>query len=199
MSDQKAHKYYPAEDDAQLKKVCIDYFPGIILLTLYIQARKSLRPTKYRSSLQPGTVLILLAGRFRGKRVILLRQLSGGVLLITGPFRSNGVPLRRVNHRYVIATSTIVDISGVDNKLLDKVSEEDYFTKGKESRGKGEEDFFKQGEKPQKKEIDSSKVDDQKAVDKAIMANVRKVENLSQYLSSSFSLRRSERPHVMVF
>jgi len=182
MSTQKASKYYPAEDDSQPKKT-----------------RKTLRPTKYRDNLKPGTVLILLAGRFRGKRVILLKQLTGGALLVTGPFKVNGVPLRRVNHRYVLSTSTVVDIKGVDSKVIDKVSAEGYFTKGKESKAKGEEAFFKQGEKPEKKQVDSSRAEDQKAVDKALLANIKKVDNLSHYLGSSFSLRKGQQPHAMVF
>src|SRR5690606_6883079 len=112
---------------------------------------KTNHPTKLRASLQPGTVLILLAGRFRGTRVVLLRHLSQGVLLVTGPFKINGVPLRRVNARYVIATSAKVDLKGVDQKTLEKVSEADYFTKDKkaEKEQKGEEAFFKHGEKPE--------------------------------------------------
>ncbi|KAF2205541.1 hypothetical protein GQ43DRAFT_362167 [Delitschia confertaspora ATCC 74209] len=181
MTDIKASKYYPAEDDLQMKK-----------------ARKTAHPTKYRESLQPGTVLILLAGRFRGKRVVLLRHLSQGVLLITGPYKSNGVPLRRVNHRYVIATSTVVDVTGIDAAVLDKVSKDEYWAREKDGKSKGEDDFFKEGE-VQKKEVDPERAEDQKTVDRALIANIKKVADLEQYLRSDFSLRSNERPHEMVF
>jgi large subunit ribosomal protein L6e len=54
-----------------------------------------------------------------------------------------------VNARYVIATSAKVDISGLDEKTLEKVGGESYFTREKKSGKKGEEEFFKQGEKPE--------------------------------------------------
>merc|ERR1711964_736535 len=72
---QKARKFYPAEDEAVARKV-----------------RKTIRTSTPRASLTPGTILILLAGRFRGKRVVLLNTLDQGVLLVTGPLRSTVSP-----------------------------------------------------------------------------------------------------------
>ncbi|SPN96765.1 probable ribosomal protein L6.e.B, cytosolic [Cephalotrichum gorgonifer] len=177
---QKAQKWYPTDDEPQKK-----------------QHRKALRPWTPRSTLQPGTVLILLAGRFRGKRVVLLKALDQGVLLVTGPFKINGVPLRRVNARYVIATSYRVDVSSLDAAKIEEISQPKYFVGEKEKDKAGEEAFFQQGEKPVKKEVSKTRVEDQKAIDKALIASIKKVEFLPSYLAASFSLRKGDKPHEM--
>jgi hypothetical protein len=84
-----------------------------LMLTELLQARKTIRPTTLDHSLRFSAGLILFTGGFHGKRVMDLKPLSGGVR-VTGPMKVNGVPLRRVNARYVIATSAGVDLAGVD-------------------------------------------------------------------------------------
>lgn len=57
----------------------------------------------------------------------------------TGPYKVNGVPLRRVNQAYVIGTSTKVDISGVNAEKYD----DKYFVRQVEKKQKkGESEFF---------------------------------------------------------
>lgn len=147
-----------------------------------------------RSSLVPGTVVILLAGRFRGKRVVYLKSLEDNTLLVTGPFKANGVPLRRVNARYVIATSTKVDVAGVD---VSKFNVE-YFAREKTPRAKkSEADFF--DENQPKKEIKQERIADQKSVDAALLSAIKKTPLLKQYLSSSFSLKNGDKPHLLKF
>lgn len=95
VSTDRAPAFYPSED-VKLPKA----------------SRKTVKPTKIRASITKGTVLILLAGRFRGKvriplppfpplhrapvanlflahskRVVTLGTLPSGLLLVTGPFK----------------------------------------------------------------------------------------------------------------
>jgi len=153
------------------------------------------RAPRLRSSITPGTILIVLSGRFRGKRVVFLKQLKSGLLLITGPFKLNGVPLRRINQAYVVATSTKVDVSSI--KIDDKFND-DYFRRPvKEKKKKTETEFFA-AEKEQK-QIDKHRVEDQKAFDAPVLALVKKTPSLKEYLKSKFTLHNGEYPHRLVF
>jgi large subunit ribosomal protein L6e len=179
VSLKKAPRFYPAHD-----------------ISLPVRAYKTIRPTKLRASITPGTVLILLAGRFRGKRVVFLKQLASGLLLVTGPYKINGVPLRRVNQAYVIATSTKIDLSKV--KIDDKFND-DYFKRPKAAKSKKptEAEFF--GDKDQKPKLAEGRAADQKAVDAPILAAIAKVPMLGAYLNARFSLSKGQAPHALKF
>jgi len=155
-------------------------------------------PTKLRKNITPGTVLIVLAGKFRGKRVVFLKQLQSGLLMITGPFKINGVPLRRVNQAYVIATSTKIDIKGVD---VSKIND-DFFKAEKAAApaagGKKEEKFLETKEK-EKVHRSQAKKQEQKRVDDALKPIIAKVPDLKKYIGAKFSLTNGQQPHNMKF
>ncbi|KAG0168448.1 hypothetical protein DFQ28_003235 [Apophysomyces sp. BC1034] len=171
---EKAARFYPAEDVPQPKV-----------------SRKSAKAPTLRASITPGTIVILLAGRYRGKRVVVLKQLDSGLLLVTGPFKVNGVPLRRVNQAYVIATSVKMDLAAVK---LDAKFNDAYF---KKSAAAKKVEFL--GEEQKKAAFPESKAADQKVVDKALLEVVVKTPFLRQYLASTFSLSKGQFPHAMKF
>merc|ERR1712224_142047 len=171
----KATRYYPAED----------------VKTKLGNHHNTTKLTKLRASITPGTVLILLAGRFMGCRVVFLKQLDSGLLLISGPFRVNGVPLRRVPQSYVIATKTSVDISGVS---IPKEVTDALFTKPKSTKKKSDELFFV---KEKETSIDESRKKLQSSVDDKLIAAVKKTPLLEEYLKAKFSLQKGDMPHKM--
>ncbi|XP_066602796.1 large ribosomal subunit protein eL6 [Prorops nasuta] len=159
----------------------------------YKDHRRYLRPT-----LTEGTICILLAGPHKGKRVVFLKQLKSGLLLVTGPFHINACPLRRVSQNYVIATSTKIDLSKF--KLPEHINDE-YFKRKRDKRAKKEEGDIFSKKKEEYKPSEQKKVD-QKEVDKAIIAAIKQHKDkklLFTYLSAMFGLRSSQYPHRMKF
>ena len=174
--------------------------------------------TTLRKSITPGTIVIMLAGRFRGRRVVVLKQLpNNGPLVVTGPFKYNGVPLRRVNSRYVIATSTKIDVSAVDTT---KVTNDLFKREAAGKAAKGEKDFMGDKDKkaaeagakktakatkskgPNGGKVSEERKNLQKAVDTALIAALKKDEVGKQkvgYLKSVFTIMPNDQPHRMKF
>ncbi|XP_062504835.1 large ribosomal subunit protein eL6-like [Corticium candelabrum] len=175
---ERRKRYYPTED-----------------LPRPLKHRKNPKPAKLRSSITPGTVLILLAGIHRGKRVVFLKQMKSGLLLVTGPFKLNGCPLRRVDQAYVIATKTQVPLD--DLKVPARLTDE-ALKREKKKKSKRAEDMFDSTREETYKPSQERK-DDQKAVDQQVLESVKKVPQLKSYLSSIFSLKKGQYPHSMVF
>jgi len=160
---------------------------------------KRAKPVKLRRSITRGTVLILLAGRYRGRRVVFLKQLPSGLLLVTGPFKLNGVPLRRVNQAYVIATSTKIPLATIvesESKIDDK-----YFKvqDGAKHGKKTEQHFFGQFGVAGKSKPSEPRAANQKAIDAPIVEAVKKVPLLKAYLKTAFSLKKGQYPHQLKF
>lgn len=177
-------KSYPTEENSRKLRTNTKAFS---------QHKHSLRKT-----ITPGTVLILVAGRHAGKRVVFLKQLSSGLLLVSGPFKLNGCPLRRINQNYVIATSTKVDISKVT--LPENVNDK-FFNRVKARKQKPTEGelFEKSKEKyTVNEERKAAQVNVDKQLLAAIKANKEKTK-LSAYLKSKFSLSNRQYPHLMKF
>ena len=174
----KAPKFYPADD-----------VPAKVPSA---RAAASKGVAKLRKTLTPGTVVIMLAGRFRGRRAVFLKQLASGLLLVSGPYGVNGVPLRRVNQSYVIATSTKVSIDAVDGKIDDSFFGKAKMSKSQKKKSK-EADFFAEGAAAP---VISA---ERKAAQEKVDAGIKLDATMKKYLKAKFSLSKHQAPHAMKF
>ena len=69
---QRVNKY---KTENKSLKQCKNWYPTTTNKK-FSRACKAPKAAKLRSDITPGTVLILLAGRFRGRRVVFLKQTS---------------------------------------------------------------------------------------------------------------------------
>jgi large subunit ribosomal protein L6e len=177
-------------------KLAKNWYPVSDAKRHFKRKSKTVRAARLRKDITPGQVLIVLSGRFRGRRVIFLKALESGLLLVTGPYKLNGVPLKRVNQAYVIATRTKVTLGSLPG--LDKVNDEFFTKRVAIKRGTNASDFFEDGKK-KKERITDERRNAQNAVDTEVVKSVKAVPQLREYLQNRFALKSGDKPHLMQF
>ena len=169
-----------------------NWYPVTTVKQHFKRQCKKPHESKLRKDLQEGQIVILLSGRFRGKRVVYLKKLQSGLLLVTGPYKLNGVPLKRVNQAYVLPTCTKVELADVAKDVTD-----DLF-KRVDVKRENEKDFF---EDPavKKGRITDDRKNAQIKVDTEVKKAVDGVPMMKEYLRNRFALKNGDKPHLMKF
>ena len=181
-----------AEENKSLK-LKKNWYPVSNLKSHFKRQCKAPKASHISAPLTPGQIVIILSGRFRGRRVVYLKKLESNLLLVTGPYKYNGVPLKRVNAAYVLPTNTKLNINAeiaknINDKFFDRVDIE---------RTK-EEDFFEDKEK-KKGRISEDKKKLQTEVDAEVKKAVDGVPMMKEYLRNRFALKNGDKPHLMKF
>ncbi|KAL0232060.1 hypothetical protein PCE1_003056 [Barthelona sp. PCE] len=128
--------------------------------------------------LTPGRVCIVLAGKYRGYRSVVVKTTESGLAVVSS-FALNGMPMRRVNPAYLMPTSTHLDVD------FSALNVEQY-----------NDEFFQTKNEGLTEERKAA----QKAVDGAILGGVKKApKHMKAYLKSRFTLRNGDYPHMMKF
>jgi large subunit ribosomal protein L6e len=187
----KARRNNLKEENKTLKN-SKDWYPVTDTKKRSKRACKVPRLAKLRKGVTPGVVLILLSGRFRGRRVVFLKQLPSGLLLVTGPYQINGVPLKRVNQAYVIPTKTNVSLSKIPQ--VDKINDQ-FFNRVK----RDESVLIPKDDKEKRERITEERRSAQNAVDTEVSKTIKSVPFLKQYLQNRFSLKNGQQPHLIEY
>ena len=191
LAKRKESRKKNAEENKGLK-LKKNWYPVSDLKGHFVRKCKAPKKTHISSEFTPGQIVILLSGRFRGRRVVFLKKLESGLLLVTGPYKYNGVPLKRVNPAYVLPTNTKLTIENVAEKVDDKLFIKKFVKREKE------EDFF-EDEKTKKERISNERKSAQTEVDTKIKSAVDAVPMMKEYLRNRFALKNGDKPHLMKF
>jgi large subunit ribosomal protein L6e len=115
-------------------------------------------------------VVVVLEGVFASKRVVFLKSLENHLALCAGPRSINGVPLFKIDERYLFATSTVlstdVDISVDESSVL--ITERDVYAMP----------------------ADAEMSEEEEKIDSALAQAAGKENFLKAYLSASFEISK---------
>lgn len=153
-------------DDAKL--YCPDDIPAFVEK---YKSRTAAKPRVRRHDLVKGMVVVVLEGVFASKRVVYLKKLDNNLALCTGPKSINGVPLFKIDERYLLATLTVLDIGtniSVDEKNVFLSKRDDHSA-------------------PMDADVDA-----EKETDAAVAKAVKNVEFMKAYLSEPFEIDSSK-------
>jgi len=119
---------------------------------------------------------------------------------VTGPYKLNGVPLKRVNAAYVIPTRTSIKLPTLST--LESVN--DLFFKKQDEKKAGDKKekkaaVFFDDPKARKERITETRKNSQNLIDTEISKVIKDVPNLRDYLRCRFALKNGDRPHQMNF
>ena len=192
LAKRKESRKKNAEENKGLK-LKKNWYPVSDLKGHFVRKCKVPKKTHISAELVPGQVVILLSGRFRGRRVVFLKKLESGLLLVTGPYKYNGVPLKRVNAAYVLPTNTKLKV----NEKVGESIKDDFFKRVKIDV-KDEKDFFVE-DKVKKERVTEERKKAQNEVDTEVKKAVDEVPMMKEYLRNRFALKNGDKPHLMKF
>lgn len=145
------------------------------------------RMTKMRKSMTPGRVAVCLIGPYTSKKVVVLKQLGSGLVL--GACMNND-SVRRFPQKWLMATSSTVNLSGAVNTALGDWSDSSFdCLKTKKS---GNDGFFDDNKS-------STPAEFQQKVDKVVTAVEGSVDckYMKMYLQARFTLGTEVGAHEM--
>ena len=113
---------------------------------------------------------------------------------MTGPYQLNGIPLRRVDQAYVIATQTKIKIKDF---VVPPAVTDSYFKRKIKRAKKGKESLFVPEET--KSQVTAEMKEIQKQVDTPVIKAIQAREYVDAYIRTKFSLKKGQYPHEMKF
>ena len=108
---------------------------------------------------------------------------------MTGPYKYNGVPLKRVTGAHILPTNTKLKL---DEKVADSIKDD--FFKKTELNIKEEKDFFVE-EKLKKKELLKKEKKGQTTVDTEVKKAADTVPMMKEYLRNRIELKSGDKLH----